>query len=249
MLGTPVFQGAYREEVTVAGSIRLRLRIIQPADKQKLAEGFQRLSPESRYRRFLNYKRKLTPGELRHFTEFDGVNHLAIGAFERDEAGAEGAVVGVARFIRCPEDAEGAECSIVVSDNRQGRGIGRQLLERLLAAAAERGVRHFQGYLLAENTRVRRLIQRVCPEAIFRQEGEMVTVACAVPTLLPLAPLVAVAGETGWCDWLGRLTEGVILAALWFWVPLWRSLLSVHGLFPPLPFPSWGEQGPCSTSG
>jgi hypothetical protein len=48
----------------------------------------------------------------------------------------------------------------------------------------------------------------------------MVTVACAVPTLLPLAPLVAVAGETDWCDWLGRLTEGVILAALWFWVPL-----------------------------
>ena len=249
MLGTPAFQGAYREEVTVAGSIRLRLRIIQPADKQKLAEGFQRLSPESRYRRFLNYKRELTPGELRHFTEFDGVNHLAIGAFERDEAGAEGAVVGVARFIRCPEDAEGAECAIVVSDNRQGRGIGRQLLERLLAAAAERGVRHFQGYLLAENTRVRRLIQRVCPEAIFRHEGEMVTVACAVPTPLPLAPLVAVAGETGWCDWLGRLTEGVILAALWFWVPLWRSLLSVHGLFPPLPFPSWGEQQPCSTSG
>jgi cAMP phosphodiesterase len=44
MLRTFAFQNTYQEELTLAGSRRLRLRIIQPTDKQKLAEGFQRLS-------------------------------------------------------------------------------------------------------------------------------------------------------------------------------------------------------------
>ncbi len=60
MLRTLAFQSPYQEEMTLAGNYRLRLRLLQSTDKQKLAEGFQRLSTESRYRRFFNYKRTLT---------------------------------------------------------------------------------------------------------------------------------------------------------------------------------------------
>jgi hypothetical protein len=94
-----------------------------------------------------------------------------------------GSLVGVARFIRLPDATEIAEASLVVTDDRQGLGIGHLLLERLLVAAAERGVRYFLGYLLAENHRVRRLISHVCGEATFRQDGSVMIVKFPVLNL------------------------------------------------------------------
>jgi GNAT superfamily N-acetyltransferase len=225
MLGTLAFLNTYQEELTLTGSRRLRLRIIQPTDKQKLADGFQRLSTESRFRRFFNYKRTLTPDELHYFTEFDGLDHLAIGAFELNEAGIEGAVVGVARFIRSPDRVDRAEFALVVSDDHQGLGLGRLLLEHLLAAAAERGITGFQGYLLAENTRMQRLINRVCKDALFSRDAEMLSVACPVPQQDAVMPAAARAGIR-WGGLPGFLAAGFILALSRFWASVWHSVLA-----------------------
>ncbi len=237
MLGTLTFHNTYQEEITLAGSHRLRLRIIQPTDKQKLADGFQRLSTESRYRRFFNYKRALTPVELHHFTEFDGVNHLAIGAFELNEASVEGAVVGVARFIRSSYRVDRAEFALVVSDDRQGLGLGRLLLERLLAAAAERGITGFQGYLLAENTRMQRLINRVCKDALFSRDAEMLSVAFPVPQRDAVMPAAARAGIS-WGGLPGFVAAGLILALSRFWAPVWHSVLASYEVGLALLFPA-----------
>ena len=227
MLGTLAIQNTNQEELTLTGSRRLRLRIVQPADKQKLADGFQRLSMESRLRRFFNYKQTLTPGELHYFTEFDGLDHLAIGAFELNEAGVEGAVVGVARFIRSSDRVDRAEFALVVSDDCQGLGLGRLLLERLLAAAAERGITGFQGYLLAENTRMQRLINRVCKDALFSRDAEMLSVACPVPQRDTVMPAAARAGIR-WGGLPGFLATGVILALSRFWASVWHSVLTIY---------------------
>ena len=56
--------------------------LLEPYDKQALARGFERLSSESRYRRFLSAKKSLTADELRFFTELDGVNHAAVAALD-----------------------------------------------------------------------------------------------------------------------------------------------------------------------
>ena len=237
MLRTLAFQNPYQEEMTLAGNYRLRLRLLQSTDKQKLAEGFQRLSTESRYRRFFNYKRTLTPEELQYFTEFDGLNHLAIGAFELNEAGVEGAVVGVARFIRSPDRVDRAEFALVVSDNRQGLGLGRLLLERLLAAAAARGITGFQGYLLAESTPMQRLINRVCKEVLFSRDAEMLSVAFPVPQRDAVMPATAKAGIR-WGGLPGFLAAGFILASSRFWAPVWHSVLAGYELGLALLFPA-----------
>lgn len=202
MLGTLSLHSAYREAVTVAGGIRLGIRMIQPADKQKLVDGFQRLSMESRYLRFFSPKNALSPAELSFFTECDGVNHVAIGAFELTPAGTEGALVGVARFIRFQENAEVAEFSLAVVDDRQGLGIGRLLLEHLLTLAVEGGIKHFHGYLLAENYRVRQLLSRVCKDATFHNDGSMVTVKLPV---LDLAANMTLMAQPGLLSSFGRL--------------------------------------------
>jgi hypothetical protein len=47
-----VFSTPYREDVMLTGGLRIRFRMVAPSDQHQLAEGFARLSAESRYRRF-----------------------------------------------------------------------------------------------------------------------------------------------------------------------------------------------------
>lgn len=175
------FDANYREDVTLPDGLRLRFRAVTPADMQKLAEGFARLSAESRHRRFFSTKAALTDAELRFLTTPDGIDHVAIGVVEIDAEGEEGDGVSIGRFLRVPEDPEVAEVALVVADARQGIGIGRMLLERLIAAAAERGVQRIRCHLLANNARMRRLIERAFGDAAFTREGEMMTGEFPVP--------------------------------------------------------------------
>ena len=57
---------------------RFRLRPIGSEDRDGVAALFARLSPESRYRRFLLPKRELTPRELTFLTEIDTIHHEAV---------------------------------------------------------------------------------------------------------------------------------------------------------------------------
>ena len=50
-----------------------------------MAALFVRLSPESRYRRFLTPKRELTPRELSYLTDIDHVHHEAFAAIDQRE--------------------------------------------------------------------------------------------------------------------------------------------------------------------
>ena len=175
MLSTLAFYRAYQEDITVAGGLRLGIRMLQPADKQLLLDSFRCLSTESRYFRFFAPKRELTSAELCCLTESDGNNRLALGAFELHSTGAEGAVLGVSQFIRLRE-VVGAEFSLVVIDDWQCLGIGRRLLERLLVMAAAQGIQYFHGHVLTDNQRACRLIRHVCKEVTFHVEGSEITV-------------------------------------------------------------------------
>src|ERR687896_201320 len=78
--------------------IRIKIRPIIPEDKQRLVDGFERLSPESRYRRFMSGISRLTKQQLIYLTELDYVDHFAVAAFAIDDPGQPG--IGVARYVR-----------------------------------------------------------------------------------------------------------------------------------------------------
>ena len=118
------FDGAYGETIRLSDRRSLYIRLIHPTDKPKLVEAFHRLSVESRYCRFLSHKNDLTPQELSFFTECDGVDHLALGAFEPVPAGSQGedSLVGIARLIRYQDEPTRAEFALAVTDAYQGLG-------------------------------------------------------------------------------------------------------------------------------
>ncbi len=66
-------------------------RAIGPDDRDRLAGLFARLSPQSRYRRFLSPKSELNPGERSYFTDVDDIHHVAVAAVDQ----RDGSIVGV----------------------------------------------------------------------------------------------------------------------------------------------------------
>jgi RimJ/RimL family protein N-acetyltransferase len=129
-------------------------RQIRPDDKGRLAAGLARLSPESRHKRFLMPKPRFSSSELRYLTEIDGFDHVAIVAVSATDPEV---FYAVGRFVRLRDDPETAEVAIVVGDELQGKGLGRELGRRLADLARERGVTRFTATLLGDNVAAQRL--------------------------------------------------------------------------------------------
>ena len=127
---------------------RVRIRRLRDSDSELLLRGFRRLSPESRYRRFLAPTPELSERTLRYLVEIDHRNHEALIAV--DEECNEG--VGVARYVRNPARPNAAEVAVTVVDDWQGRGLGTLLLEAITMRAREEGVDTFTALMLVDNS-------------------------------------------------------------------------------------------------
>ena len=133
----------------------VQLRPIRPSDAGELLAIFNGMSTQSRWLRFLTAKPRLLPRELRYFTEVDHHSHEAIIALGlRDGRG-----LGVARFVRLPDDPACADVAVAVVDAWHGRGLGRALLSQLVERAREEGVHRFAASVSAENTAMTGLLK------------------------------------------------------------------------------------------
>jgi RimJ/RimL family protein N-acetyltransferase len=163
------------------------IRPIRPDDQHRLQASHARLSPLTRYRRFMTAKPYLSAADAAYLAEIDGRNHYALVAtFTSHEA--EEAIIGVARFVRAPDDPRAAEFAIVVGDDWQGQGVGRELMGRLVDAAVTLGVERFQATMLADNVAIQRLAERFAATPIRRvRRGNTFEVEFALPTRMPAA--------------------------------------------------------------
>src|SRR3954451_12074823 len=141
------------------GGTGVLIRKIRPDDKALLARGLRDLSDKSVQRRFLSPKRRFTRAELRYLTEVDQHDHVAIVAESPTQAVRS--LIGVARFVRLPEDPSTAEAAIVVGDLWQGMGIGSMLARELSARARGLGIRRFTATLASDNVPAKRLLHKL----------------------------------------------------------------------------------------
>jgi RimJ/RimL family protein N-acetyltransferase len=133
----------------------LLFRPVAPTDRDELAAAFERLSPDSRYRRFLGPKKVLTPRELTYLTDVDHVTHEAIVAVDPDTR----EIVGVARYAL---DSDGrADFAVVVADAWQRQGVGFALSRRAIARAGVNGFARLGASTLWENDAARCLMSKL----------------------------------------------------------------------------------------
>jgi GNAT superfamily N-acetyltransferase len=161
---------------TVDG-IPLTVRPIGPDDKSALLDAFRHLSERSVYRRFLAPVKTLTESQLGYLTELDHAEHEALVAVTDEDE-----IVGVARYVRDPDDRERAEAAVTVRDEWQGSGVGTALLGRLAGRATENGVRYFTGVCLADNREMLQLFDELGPTVRHRPEGDVIEVEVTLPT-------------------------------------------------------------------
>jgi acetyltransferase len=136
--------------VELEGEIRLRdgrsvrVRPIRPEDAGRELRFFNGLSDQSRYQRFMQYVRELSPRMLARFTQLDYDRELALVALWQGE------FVAVGRYAP-NADGTTAEFALTVADDWQGKGLGHALLEKLCDAARAAGYGALYGHILDAN--------------------------------------------------------------------------------------------------
>ena len=128
---------------------------LERSDREKVIEGFHRLSEQSVYNRFFGYLKELSDEQLDKLLDTNSYDHVAWGAF--DFKGDEPFGIGVGRFWRSAERPNEAELALTVIDEYQGKGVGTVLLCILFCIAGKIGIDTFTGIILAEN---RNLVRR-----------------------------------------------------------------------------------------
>lgn len=163
--------------VTLRDGAAIILRPIEPSDKAVLADGMRRLSPESRYRRFLTPRDDLSDAELAYLTEVDHRDHEAILAI--DPATADG--IGVARWVRLADRPDTAEVATTVVDDWQGRGVGEALLTALTDRARAEDVTRYVAMALEDNAAMQALLADLGPTEVSSREGGVIELTTALP--------------------------------------------------------------------
>jgi len=145
------------EETLEWGGERITLRPIRPEDGPAHVRFFESLNEEDvRYRMFVRM-RELSPQQLARFTQIDYDREMALIA-TRPGPDGEPETLGVVRAVSDPDNVR-AEFAVTVRSDLKGMGLGRVLMEHIIAYCRARGTAEIVGDALPQNTRVLRLVK------------------------------------------------------------------------------------------
>lgn len=141
---------------TQPDGIAVTIRPIKPEDADMEVEFVRKLSPETKYLRFMNTLRELPPAMVSRLTQIDYDREMAfIATLEEEEVEVE---IGVCRYAVNP-DGESCEFAIVVADDWQKRGLARKLMGVLIETARNKGLEYMNGIFLSNNDRMLKFVQ------------------------------------------------------------------------------------------
>jgi RimJ/RimL family protein N-acetyltransferase len=162
-----LYVGGTGQIVRLRDGTRALIRPIGPEDRQRLKEGFESSSEESRFLRFLSPQPELSSTQLDYLTAVDHVRHEALIAVNPET----GESFGTARYFRSDEDSQTAEFAVGVGDRWMRIGLGTALLTALVLRAREAGVTRITGVIHVENTAIKRLVAKVARSYETRSVG------------------------------------------------------------------------------
>lgn len=153
-----------------------RVRAASAADCEAIRSFVAGLSLRARYLRFFTPAATPSASVLRGLCGAGRTTDVLL-------ATVGGAVVGHAMAADGvgPDGGRVTDIGLVVSDRWQGRGIGSDLLDRIIARAAARGVGGLEMDILPENRRMLAMIARRWAGAQYEYGGGEVTVRVALP--------------------------------------------------------------------
>lgn len=136
----------------------IKIRPIRPEDATIEQNFVHELSSESKYFRFMQGLNELTQQMLIRFTQLDYSRELALIALQQNDE--KETMLGVARYVT-NSDAASCEFAVVVADKFHHKGIGSQLMNALIDAARQSGLKEMNGEILEENRNMQLLAKRL----------------------------------------------------------------------------------------
>jgi acetyltransferase len=153
------------QEWPMRGGGRYTIRPIHPNDAEMLQDFVRRMSPESRYFRFVSTMRELSLKMLARFTLIDYDREMALVAVYRqrkpDEEGGfteTESIIGVSRYVTNP-DRMSCEFSLAISDEFNGQGLGSRMMLEIMDVARSKGLTQIEGLVLTNNAPMLRLMR------------------------------------------------------------------------------------------
>jgi len=146
------------------GERSLTVREITINDIERLRRMFNRLSPDSVYRRFFSPIHEPSRTALLWLTSVDHGTREALVALDGDE------IVAVARYDG-RADRNTAEIAVTVEDDWQHRGVGQRLTKRLAKRAIDHGIESFELVVQPDNRAALGLLRKLSPDASVRFDG------------------------------------------------------------------------------
>lgn len=124
------------------------LRVLRRQDHEIEHAFVSGLSPETRHNRLLGGAIRITREYIEKLTTVDYARDMALAA--TTTLGGRETLIGVARYV-LEKEGRACEFAIVMADAWHGRGIGRRLMEKLIAVARGRGLQSIYGDVLSTN--------------------------------------------------------------------------------------------------
>jgi acetyltransferase len=127
------------------------LRPIRPEDEEAHARFLASVAPQDLQLRFFRVVRSFSRSELARFTQIDYDREMAIVAVSA--SGPAAGTLGVVRVISDP-DGISAEFAILVRSDVSGKGLGRLLMDKMVAYCEARRIARITGEVLSANARM-----------------------------------------------------------------------------------------------
>lgn len=145
---------AYR---TTRSGLKIFIRPVKISDEPLLKEFFYDLSDESLYRRFMSMRKDMPHDRLQHFVVIDYTKEMVILAVLKEEE--KETVIGMGQYTPDEKTLQ-VEAAIVVKDEYQRQGVGREIVQYLVLVGKRRGLSGVRASVLMENKPMMRLLEK-----------------------------------------------------------------------------------------
>lgn len=168
----------YVQEWIAKNGEQILIRPIRPEDEPLLVKFHEKLSERTVYMRYFSVMKlgqRVDHDRLSRIAFIDYDREMALVPTRLNPETGEPEIIGAGRLIKVHGRPE-AEFSLIIIDEFQGKGLGRELLSRLVKIGKDEGLKQITGYILPENTGMLRVAEDLGFKQHYQQDENIMKV-------------------------------------------------------------------------
>jgi GNAT superfamily N-acetyltransferase len=151
--------------------LELKIRPVRASDEDGMRRLFYKFSDEAKYYRYFTNVKVMPHKNMQQYLSVDYDKILSLVAVHQQ--GNIERIVAEARYAAYP-DGLSSEMAFLVDENYQGKGIATFMANYLIKVARERGIKKLVASVLAQNTKMLTVFEKLSVKPLKRYEGDTI---------------------------------------------------------------------------